>query len=448
MLAIMGLLTLVVLLALIMTKKVYTMVALVVVPVVAALILQFMHRLPAKQNLGTLVTTGLKNIAPTGVMFIFAILFFAILSDAGAFDPIIKRIIKGVGGDPVKIALGTVALAGLVHLDGSGAVTFLVAIPALLPIYKAMRMRNTTLATLVALSAGTMNMLPWGGPTLRAITALNSSVAALYLPMVVPQVAGMVAVFAIAIILGRAERKRIAGLPAVDDADMASTAAQAADATAEASAAEVALKRPKLFWFNMALIVATLAIMLTNTLPPAVAFMIACCIALIVNYPKVSEQRERIDAHAKEALLMASMLFAAGAFIGIMEGSGMLKAMASALASIIPTAIGPFLPILVGVLSVPLSLVFDPDSYYFGVMPVIAQAAGAMGVDPLLIGRASIVGQMTVGFPISPLTGSTFLLIGLAGVDLGEHQKKTIGWAFCVSIVMLVVAVLVGAIHF
>ncbi|WP_242841920.1 hypothetical protein [Clostridium beijerinckii] len=96
----------------------------------------------------------------------------------------------------------------------------------------------------------------------------------------------------------------------------------------------------------------------------------------------------------------------------------------------------------------PASLIFDPDSFYFGVLPVIAETAKGFGVPAIEIGRAALLGQMTMGFPISPLTGSTFLLIGLSGVELGEHQKKTIPYAFAITIVMLITAVLIGVIKF
>lgn len=442
MLALIGVLTIVIMLVLIMTKKLQTLLALIIVPIIGCLVAGFTGNIVLEEGvftvktMGDFITAGLKSIAPTGVMFIFAILFFGILTDAGTFDPIIKKILQVVGKDPVKICIGTVILACLVHLDGSGAVTFLIAIPAMLPLYEKLGMRKTTLATLVALGAGVMNMLPWGGPTIRAITAMSSNIEELFTPMVIPMICGLAFVLGVAVFLGKSEKKRLgAALDAVqlDDSHHAATEADE-------------LKRPHLFIFNIALIIIAVVVLIKSILPPAAVFMIATAIALLVNYPDKKMQSERVDAHAKSALMMASMLFAAGSFIGIMQNSGMLTAMAEAIVKIIPASVGQLMPVLVGIISMPASLLFDPDSYYYGVMPVLASAVEQMGVNPIMIARASIIGQMTTGFPVSPLTGATFLLTGLAGIDLGEHQKHTIPFAFMTTIVMLIVAVIGGSI--
>ena len=442
MLALIGVLTIVIMLVLIMTKKLQTLLALIIVPIVGCLVAGFTGNIVLEEGvftvktMGDFITAGLKSIAPTGVMFIFAILFFGILTDAGTFDPIIRKILQVVGKDPVKICIGTVILACLVHLDGSGAVTFLIAIPAMLPLYEKLGMRKTTLATLVALGAGVMNMLPWGGPTIRAITVMSSNIEELFVPMIIPMIFGLAFVLGVAVFLGKAEKKRLGVALEAIELDDSHHAATEADE----------LKRPHLFVFNIALIIVAVVVLIKSILPPAAVFMIATAIALLVNYPDKKMQSERVDAHAKSALMMASMLFAAGSFIGIMQNSGMLTAMAEAIVKVIPASVGQFMPVLVGIISMPASLLFDPDSYYYGVMPVLASAVEQMGVNPIMIARASIIGQMTTGFPVSPLTGATFLLTGLAGIDLGEHQKHTIPFAFMTTIVMLVVAVIVGAI--
>jgi CitMHS family citrate-Mg2+:H+ or citrate-Ca2+:H+ symporter len=432
MLATLGFLSVILLLIAVMTKKLTPTVALIAVPTVMALIGGFGF------EVGAFITSGIKTIAPTGVMFIFAILFFGVLSDAGTFDPIIKKIIKTVGTDPVKIAIGTAILAMIVHLDGSGAVTFLVAIPAVMPLYDAIGMSRSSLATVVALAAGTMNIVPWGGPTIRAATSLNVPVTELFNPVLVPVIAGIITVLVIAGVIGKKEKARIGSL----------ALANVENTNIEEDPEKIKLRRPKLFIVNILLIIAAIGIMISDLLPPQVVFMFAFCIAVVVNYPNVKDQRERVDAHAKEALMMASVLFAAGAFTGIMQETGMITAMSEVIVGLIPTSMGRFLPVLTGIVAMPLSLLFDPDSFYFGVLPVLTSTASQFGVDPIMVGRAAILGQMTTGFPVSPLTASTFLLIGLSGVDLGDHQKKTIPYAFLVTIIMLVVAIVTGVITF
>ena len=194
------------------------------------------------------------------------------------------------------------------------------------------------------------------------------------------------------------------------------------------------------------LIVAAILCLLFSGFAPAVVFMVFYVLATVINYPKVKDSKERVDAHAKSCLMMCSVLFAAGCFTGIMKGTGMITAMASALVAIIPQTLGQFFPLIVGIIATPASLLFDPDSFYYGVLPVLAETAQGFGVAAADVGRSAILGQMTLGFPISPLTASTFLLIGLSGVELGEHQKKTLPLAWLVSIIMLVVAIITGAV--
>jgi citrate-Mg2+:H+ or citrate-Ca2+:H+ symporter, CitMHS family len=429
-LPLLGLATIVVLLAAILSKRMSPLVALIIVPIAASLIGGF------GLQTSKFVIDGLKSLAPVVGMFVFAILYFGTITDAGTLDPIIDRILRTVGTRPTRIVVGTTLLALLIHLDGSGAVCFLVTIPAMLPLYDRLNMDRRVLAAAASMAAG-INFLPWTGPMIRASASLHLPISALFNPLIPVQIIGLVFVFGMAFWLGRREEKRL-GLTAV--------AGNVPMPQRELSEEQKALRRPRNFWFNIVLTVIVLGSMVVmgEKVPPALVFMVGLFVALLVNYPNVEMQRQRIDAHARAALMMAGILLAAGVFTGVMQGSGMLKAMAQTAVGFVPAAMASHIPVVLGLVSMPLSLLFDPDSFYFGVLPVIAEVAGQLGVPAVKIGQAALLGQMTTGFPISPLTPATFLVCGLTGIDLADHQKFTFPLLFGASIVMTIACVVLG----
>jgi citrate-Mg2+:H+ or citrate-Ca2+:H+ symporter, CitMHS family len=165
---------------------------------------------------------------------------------------------------------------------------------------------------------------------------------------------------------------------------------------------------------------------------------------LMINYPSSDLQRARVDAHAKAAIMMAAILLAAGAFTGIMTGSGMLRAMAASAVEAVPPALARHIPVALGLMSMPLSMLFDPDSFYLGALPVVAEVGKSFGIAPVHVGQAALLGQMTTGFPVSPLTPATFLVVGLTGIELGAHQRFTAPFLFAASVVMTIAAVVLG----
>lgn len=298
------------------------------------------------------------------------------------------------------------------------------------------------------LAAG-VNFLPWTGPTLRASAALKIPVAEIFNPMIGVQVVGLIYVFGLCWLLGKREERRL-GLGATPVAARAVGADVVAPRLVphapELTPEQTALRRPHLFWINLILTIAIMTVMIGGWIDPVVMFMLSLVAALVLNDPDVKEQRARIDAHAKAALLMASILLAAGAFTGIMTGTGMLKAMAQAAVGAVPPGVGGHIPVVLGLIAMPLSLLFDPDSFYFGVLPVVAEVTHTLGGEPINVARAALLGQMTVGFPVSPLTPATFLVVGLSGIELSAHQRFTIPFLLLASIVMTIAAVLMGVI--
>ncbi|MEV6591342.1 CitMHS family transporter [Streptomyces acidicola] len=434
MLAALGFCTIGGFLLLTMTKRVSVLVALVLLPVLAALASGH------ADEIGPMALKGLTQVAPTGIMIAFAVLYFSLMIDAGLFEPLIRAILKAAKGDPVRIAVGTAVLTICVALDGDGASTFLITVSALLPVYRRLGMSRLVLAGIVCLGAGLMNLVPWGGPTARAAAALKLDTSDIITPLLPALGAGIAWVLFAAYLIGRRERRRLGELKPEERTEVPEPVGDG-PGTPRVTAA----RHPALTVFNLVLTLTLLVLLVLETMPLPVLFVLAFVIALLVNHPRWEDQQALLEKHSKSVVLVTSMIFAAGVFTGILGGTGMIGEMAEAMVGVIPDGLGGHLPVLVAVTSMPLSLVFTPDAYYFGILPVLAGTADAFGTDSAEMARAAVLGQMTTGFPLSPLTASTFILVGMTGVQLGEHQRFIFRWAFGTTLVMTAAALATGA---
>jgi len=430
MLAVYGFATIVVFLLLIMTKRLSVITALVLVPVVFAFMAGFDYK-----EIGAMALTGIKQVAPTGIFLMFAVLYFSVMLDAGLFDPVIAFIVRSVKGDPLKVVVGTALLTMLVHLDGDGTATFMIVLSTFLPIYKKLGMSRLILVGIVALSVGPMHLVPWSGTSVRAMSTLNTDAVHMFNPNIPAMLGGLLWVLFVAYVFGRRERKRL-GIIQFDYKH-----------TENFSEEQKSLRRPKLIIVNAVLTISLITILLMGVVPVPALFVVASIVALLINYSKLPDQQRILKAHGANIFLVSSMIFAAGVYSGILTESKMIEAMANDLVNLIPKEHASFIPAITALISMPSSILFTPDADYYGIVPVLSHTCTQLGVDPLEIGRASLLGQMTVGFPLSPLTASTFLLIGLAEVELGEHQRFIFKWAWGTTIVMTIIALLTGSIH-
>ncbi|MER5375363.1 citrate:proton symporter [Streptomyces sp. NPDC002553] len=486
MLTILGFAMIATFLVLIMMKKMSPIAALVLIP---ALFCVFVGK---GAKLGDYVIDGVTSLAPTAAMLMFAIVYFGVMIDVGLFDPIVRAILKFCKADPLRVVVGTALLAAIVSLDGDGSTTFMITVSAMYPLYKRLKMSLVVMTGVAAMANGVMNTLPWGGPTARAATALKLDASDIFVPMIPALAVGLLFVVALSYVLGRRERKRL-GVLTLDDVlvedkpgfvkDQAAAKVEeketeavlvGAGAGGSADAKSPVLSggsgsgtdadadddrpqetfaaldparptlRPKLYWFNALLTVVLLTAMIMEWLPIPVLFLLGAALALTVNFPHIPDQKARLAAHADNVLNVSGMVFAAAVFTGVLQGTGMVDHMAKWMVGVIPDAMGPHMALVTGVLSLPLTYFMSNDGFYFGVLPVLAEAGAAHGVTPLEMARASLVGQ-----PLhmsSPLVPAVYVLVGMAKVEFGDHTRFVVKWAALTCLVILGAGMLFGII--
>lgn len=440
MLSIIGLLTIVVIVGLLISNKITPIVALVLVPIVSAFVAGFSFA-----EIGDFFNSGIESVMSVVIMFIFAILFFGIMQDVGLFDPLINKMIAVSRGNVIAVAVGTVLIAAVAQLDGSGASTFLITIPALLPLYKRLKMNPYLLLLLVGTSASIMNMLPWGGPLGRTAAVLGMDVTELWRPLIKVQVIGLVLLIGLAVLLAIREKRLIAKRGDFNEELYEEAQPLVEGAQDEASLKAAALRRPKLLWVNTLLAIAVIGILVWGIIPAGFAFMIGVSLALPLNYPNMKDQMDRIKDHAPNALLMAAIILAAGSFLGILNGTLMLDSIANDLVKILPAFVIPYLHIIIGFFGVPFDLLLSTDAYYFALFPIVEQVVTEFGVSSLSAAYAMIIGNI-IGTFVSPFSPALWLALGLAGLEMGRHIRYSlpIMWGF--SIVLLGISILIGVV--
>jgi citrate transporter len=435
----------------IMKKKMSPFTALVLIPLIFAIILVATGQVQ-DVNIGTLIRQGLfgnnskdkltamKGTAETGVMLLFAILYFSTMLDAGLFDPITNKMIRFAKGDPMKVLMATSIVAAAVSLNGDGTTTTLICCSAFVPIYKKLDMKLMNLGVLVILQNTIMNLLPWGGPTARAMSVLGveADILGYLAPGMVLSV--LYVIFVVARSMGKKERARL-GIQELTDAEL--------DELTTITDPEVLEKRrPQNFLINAILTIVLIGWLVAGSfidaieVKPVVLFLVGTALALMINYPDLKAQAKRIGDNAGDAVQVVLLVFAAGVFMGLFQGTGMATALTNSIVQIIPQQLAGFWSLIIAIISVPGTFFLTNDGFYYGVLIPFAEIGRQYGFTDMQMALASLMGQAF--HLLSPLVAFIYLLLRLTGLDMGEWQKESAKYAAVIFVIFVVTIVLMG----
>lgn len=430
MIALIGFVMIALIVLLLLKGKMSPIVVLALIPTIAALLLGF-----SPIDVAGFIKEGIGTTTSNGILFIFSVIYFGVMSDTGMFDVIVDFLVKKAGNNVIAVTVATAIIATIAHLDGTTATTVLITIPALYPVYKAMNIDTKILLCLTGACMGVMNLLPWGGPVARAATVLAMDANELWHILIPIQIVGFIFNIVVAVFLGMLAIKQGAG----------AGKGETVEVDQKTKEEEISLRRPKLLLFNLALTIGLIAVLSVGVITSYVAFLLALSLSLAVNYPNLKLQDKLIKKHAPAALIISATLFSAGAMVGIFDGTGMLTEMANAIMGIIPGFLGSFIHVIFGVLALPLGLCIGTDAYFYGIMPLVMQVGETYGVASLSTALTMIIGK-NLALMVSPLTPATYLATGLTNTELKDHMKFSIPVYWVVSMAMLVVGIIFGII--
>jgi len=451
MLAFMGFLMVIATIYLLLKGKSNPITVMIIVPVITALLVGTNF-----EQLSEYVGTGIETVMGNAVLFIFSIIFFGVMQDLGVFDPMVNWLIKRAGNSVIAITIVTGIIGIVAHIDGATATTVLITIPAMYPIYKKIGIKTEVLLALVTASMGVMNLLPWGGPVARVSSVLGVDANELWLTLIPVQLFGIVVIIGLAIWLGVIESRRLKGTS--NDASVNTPNTSVEDTTGRSTNIspnateidtenELQERHKKLLLFNGLWTLIVIGTLVWNQMPAYLVFMIGLSVTFIINYPSISEQNDVFRKHAGSALMISATMLAAGVMVGIMEGTGMIEAMASVLTGIIPDILGRFTHVIFGIFALPMGLMVSTDAYFFGFMPPILEVGAQFGIGPMNTALAMLVGK-NLSLMISPLVPATFLALGLVDdIDYKTHLKFSLKYLWIASIILLIFAFGVGIIQ-
>lgn len=429
-LAIIGFILIIILMYVLIGEKMSPPMAFIILPLIAAVVSG-----ASIADISLYVNDGLASILNTAVLFLFSISFFTLMSEQGLFDPLVDFVISKVGNKITAIFIAVLLVATVAHLDGSGASTYLIAIPAFKPIMDKLGVKPVVfLGTVTGLMAA-MNIIPWGGPTIRAASVAGVEVSDLY-SFILPAV---VVMFLLAIINAviNSRRKREGSVDGnVNIVDLAG------DVTSEPKTSK------GLYIYNLVVTLIMLALLFIDTgLPMHFIFMVAYAFAILGNFRSVKEQGKKIQEYGNNAIVMTMTLFAVGIFIGVIEGSGMVEAMATTIINALPEFIAPHTHWFLALFSVPLMMVLGTDAFYFALLPIVIGIVEPFGITPQTVAATFLI-TGTYGTYISPTVAANYVGVSLAGTTIGEHIKANLPIMWAASIITLIAATLLGVVQF
>lgn len=412
-------------------KKVPMQFILCVVPVICGLLAGFNIGEVGDMAMGQIT----KSMQSAGIMCLFAMVYFTMLSETGMFNIVIRQILRLTKGrvSIYMIMIITSVISGIGFLTAQVVTAYSIVFPAMLPLYKKIKFNKASAMVIAQTSIAAMGFIPWG------IAVVNSSVfanvdamelsrrlmpvSACFIPFIILQW----------VYFGYKQKKQ--GLPMT---------VEWTDDMGEDSD-EKGFSRPKLFWFNFLLFLMVIAALVTAVVPSYLVFVIAAFLTLLVNYPEPKVYQKLLNQAGGRFFNTLMMLIGISVFLGVFNESGMVKALATFVVSVFPQMLTRYIHIILAAIMV-LVIRFMPNKIYNSMYPALISVGakfGLTGVDVI----APFVCNMSLGTGASPFTATTHVGTALLDIEMDDYCRQAVPVLEITNVLIIALALLVGVVR-
>ncbi len=427
-LAVLGFATMIVITVVLLKNKMSTLLAFTVIPLIAAILAG-----GDPSSIGQWISKGISKTYSITLMMLFSLPYFMLLADVGVFDDIVKAIMKRVKISAPVICVLTVIVACICELDGSITSVFLITVPLMLPLYEKFGIDKRILPFLICIAILTMCNTPWNPKILRAATLLDMDNAstAVFLKLVPIQIFMIVLLIGVALFFGIKQKKNHEGEVQISNEELL------------AQFKDTDLTRHNMLAFNLILTVFLIfCLIVFEDIPQYYVFAFGLVIALQANFKDLKQQTKLLKKYASSLFPVAPAVLLSGVVVGVMQESGMLDAMVQALMAIVPSALGPYLYIVIALFSTPLMLLFTNDTWFYALMPLVGAFSAQYGVPMITV---VVTLFMNFGSMISVIAQpQLYIATDLDGITLDEHIKFTFWKLWAINIVVVLFGVVTG----
>ena len=428
--ALIGLLMFIVSSYLALSKRMHLMVPFIVVPVIAGMLCGYSFT-----DVMNFAATGVQGVFNTVLLCCFAVLYFSVLSETGMFDIMVNRLVTMTKGNIYVVMIVTIIVAFIGHLDGAYNTTYLIAIPALAPLYKRLNIDRRCLVLLVSLAAAPMTGMAWGQPA--KMPAFAPEVDPVIMANSLLPIIGILLVAAIVVSLGYGRyysKKNAAELAAL-------RASFELEGYKPVDFSDKPLARPKLFWVNFALFVVSLVCFMTLTaVPTYTLFMIFSAAALLINYHSQKDQAQIVRKYSSTMLAPGILFMGIGMMIGVINGTGMVTAIVDVVMSFVPASMVRWFHVIYAIIILPLEI-FVPYQAFQSMNPLLLGMGAGVGLNSYQVLTCLNIQYVN---PCSPLVAAANLACELAEVDPIQQSKFSVLPCFLFNTAGVLLCVLFG----